>query len=216
MSHSDADPTAADLLGAPEIPKQGRDRLVAVAIELFYRHGFNATGLDRVIAEAGVSKTTFYKHFTSKTELMVAAVEWRDKYERRAWDRAVKMIAGECPRGQLRAYFQVLDRWFNEPDFHGCIFLNTAAEFPNPNDPVHKAAAAHKLAFRAHVRELALQAGAMDPDPFADAYVTMFEGTLIVRQTYGRNDAAKQVMPMIDTLIRQYMPDAEAAPAANG
>lgn len=205
MSESESRPTAADLFGAPEIPKQGRGRLVATAIELFYRHGFNAIGIDHVIAEAGVSKTTFYKHFDSKTDLMVAAVQWRDTYEQKAWQRAVKLLAGDDPRGQLTAYFEVMDRWFNEPDFHGCLFINAAAEFPNPNDPVHKAAAAHKHANHREIRELAARAGATEPDAFAQIYMTLFEGTLVMRQTYGRDDAARAALPAVSQLIEKYM-----------
>ena len=80
--------SAAELFGVFEIPDRGRGRLVATAVELFYRHGFNAVGLDRVIEEAGVTKTTFYKHFQGKSDLMVAAVEMRDAWELGAWRRA--------------------------------------------------------------------------------------------------------------------------------
>ena len=120
--------------------------------------------------------------------------------------RAVKLLAGEEPRAQLRGYFEVADRWFNAPDFGGCLFINAAAEFPNPHDPVHQAAAAHKQAHHAAVRKLAAAAGADDPDTFADAYVTLFEGTLVMRQTYGRNDAAKSALPVVDLLIDQHLP----------
>src|SRR4051812_18809248 len=68
---------ASELLGAPDPPRTGRERLVAAAVELFYRHGFGAVGVDRVIEAAGVTKTTFYKHFEGKDDLMVAAVERR-------------------------------------------------------------------------------------------------------------------------------------------
>src|SRR5437016_3477716 len=80
-------------------PRTGRDRLVAAAVELFYRNGFGAVGVDRVIAAAGVTKTTFYKHFDSKDELMVAAVQRRDEWESQAWDRAVRKLAGDDPAG---------------------------------------------------------------------------------------------------------------------
>lgn len=206
MVTSQKAPTAADLLGAPEIPKRGRDRLVAIAIELFYRHGFNAIGIENVIDEAGVSKTTFYKHFNSKSDLMVAAVQWRDRYEQRAWQRAVKILAGDDPRCQLRAFFEVLDRWFNEPDFHGCLFINAAAEFPNANDPVHRAAAAHKRAHWNDTVELAKRAGADEPETFANVYMTLFEGALVMRQTHGRDDAARMALPMVDLLIEKHMP----------
>ncbi len=107
---------------------------------------------DQVIATAGVTKTTFYKHFESKDELMVAAVQRRDEWESQAWDRAVRKLAGDDPARQLLAMLDVMDLWFNDPDFHGCMFVNAAAEFPNPHDPVHQAAAANKRRTRDQLR----------------------------------------------------------------
>src|SRR5690242_11013680 len=132
--------SVTEILGLPDPPRTGRQRLVASAIELFYRHGFGAIGIDRVIAAAGVTKTTFYNHFDSKDDLMVAAVQRRDEWESQAWHRAVQKLAGgDDPRKQLLAMLDVMDLWFNDPDFRGCMFLNTAIEFPNPHDPVHQA-----------------------------------------------------------------------------
>src|SRR6185369_10474877 len=89
--------TVIEIFGLPEAPKTGRERLVATAVELFYRHGFNAVGIDQVIAKAGVTKTTFYKHFEGKDDLMVAAVQRRDEWESQAWGNAVRKIAGDDP-----------------------------------------------------------------------------------------------------------------------
>jgi AcrR family transcriptional regulator len=203
MPESQASKTAAELLGVFEIPARGRGRLVATAVELFYRHGFNAAGIDRVIEEAGVTKTTFYKHYASKTDLMVAAVELRDAWEIGAWQDAARKLAGDDPRAQLFAMFDV---WFNDADFGGCMFLNVASEFPNPHDPVHRAAAKHKLAHRATVRDLAARAGAADPDAFADLFMIAFEGALVLRQVYGRDDAARCARPLVEKLLGERLP----------
>src|SRR5689334_11668061 len=152
--------SVSELLGLPDPPKTGRERLVAAAVDLFYRNGFGAIGVDRVIAAAGVTKTTFYKHFEGKDDLMLAAVRRRDEWESQAWDRAVRELAGDDPAGRLLAVIDVMDLWFNDPEFHGCMFMNTAAEFPNPHDPVHQAAAAHRQRDRDHRRDLARAAGA--------------------------------------------------------
>ena len=93
--------SVTELFGLPEAPKNGRERLLTVAIDLFYRRGFNAVGIDQVIAAAGVTKTTFYKHFESKDDLMVSAVKLRDTWETAAWGRAVHQLAGDDPRKQL-------------------------------------------------------------------------------------------------------------------
>jgi AcrR family transcriptional regulator len=190
-----------EIFGAPPPATTGRERLVAAAVGLFYEYGFHEIGLDRILAEAGVTKTTFYKHFDSKDDLMVAAVEMRDAWETQAWLRAVEERAGDDPRAQLLAFFDVMDTWFNHADFLGCIFINTAAEFPNPANPVHRAAAEHKRKNRDYFRDLAKRAGAADPEAFADHYTALMEGTLVLRQVHGRNDAARTVRPAVEALL---------------
>jgi AcrR family transcriptional regulator len=200
--------SVTELFGLPDAPKTGRERLVAAAVELFYRHGFGAVGIDRVIGTAGVTKTTFYKHFEGKDDLMVAAVQRRDEWESQAWNRAVRKLAGDDPAGQLLAMLDVMDLWFNDPDFHGCMFLNTAIEFPNTHDPVHQAAAAYKQRARDHRRDLAQAAGAdaLAAETFADCFTALIEGAFILRQTQGRNDAARVVRPAAEQLIAAYLP----------
>jgi AcrR family transcriptional regulator len=204
--------SASELLGMPDPPKTGRERLVATAVDLFYRNGFGAVGIDQVIAMAGVTKTTFYKHSESKDDLMVAAVQRRDEWESAAWMRAVQQIAGDNPIRQFRAMLEVMDMWFNEPEFRGCMFLNTAIEFPNPHDPVHQAAAAQKHRARNHRRDLALAAGAdaMGAETFADCFTALLEGALILRQTHGRNDAARAIRPAVEQLIAAYLPNGKS------
>ena len=111
----------------------------------------------------------------------------------------------------MLATFDVMDEWFNAPDFKGCIFMNTAAEFPNPHDPVHQAAAAYKRKCRDAWRDMAKAAGAIDAETFADLYATMIEGTLVMRQVHGRNDAARVSQKLAEQLIVQFMPESKTA-----
>lgn len=198
--------TAVELLGVPPTPKKARDRLIETSIDLFYTHGFNAVGLDQILGVVGVTKTTFYKYFESKDELMVQAVRYRDELEMAALRRSTREAAGEDPRARLLALFDVLDLWFNKDDFRGCIFINTAAEFPNPHDPVHQAAAAHKKRCRDLWRDDAKAAGATDPEAFADLYTILVEGTLILRQIHGRNDAAAIAKRAAHRLVDDHIP----------
>lgn len=197
--------TVAELLGAPDEPRNARDRILQTAIDLFYRNGFHAVGLDRILAEVGVTKTTFYNHFESKDALVVEAIRMRDSWERGAWSGAVRKLAGDDPRAQLLAMFDVLDVWFRDPEFIGCMFINAAAEFPNPHDPAHLAAAEHKVAARDEVRDMAKAAGAADPETFADVYTTIFEGTLVLRQVHLRDDAAAVARPVIERLLDEHI-----------
>jgi hypothetical protein len=88
------------------------------------------------------------------------------------------------------------------------MFMNTAAEFPNPYDPVHQAAAAHRQRDRDHRRDLARAAGADSgaAETFADCYTALLEGAFVMRQTHGRNDAARVVRPAVEQLIATYLP----------
>lgn len=196
-----------EILRLPGVPEQGAGRLVAIALDLFYRHGINAVGLDWILAEAGVSKTTFYKHFKSRDELVLKALEARDEWEMGAWLEAVRYLSGDAPKKQLLGLIDVLDILFNDPTFRGCQFISAAAEFPNPDDAVHRAAAAHKRANRDWVRDLAMAGGITDADGFADSYTILFEGALVLRQVHGRNDAARAIRPLIEQLIETHLPD---------
>ncbi|MFT3683589.1 MAG: TetR/AcrR family transcriptional regulator [Phycisphaerales bacterium] len=176
-----------ELFGRPPAPSTGRERLIAATIELVYRQGFGAIGIDQVIDAAGVTKTTFYKHFESRDELLVATVQRQDEWESQAWANAVRQIAGDDPAAQLLAMLDVMDLWFNDPDFHGCVFMNAAAEFPNQNDPIHRAASAYKRRGRDRMRDLAVAAGATREaaETFADCYAALIEGAFVLRQTQG-------------------------------
>lgn len=206
MVYSSKHKPVTELFGLPEPPKTGRARLIHAAIELFYAHGFQAVGVDQITAAAGVTKTTFYKHFESKDDLVVEAIGQRDQWEMQAWSTAVKKLAGDDPKLQLLAFFDVLDVWFNSPDFRGCQFINAAAEFPNPHDPVHSVAAQHKRKNRDFFRDLAASAGAADPESFADRYTALVEGTLVLRQVHGRDDAAKVIQPAVEALLKNELP----------
>jgi AcrR family transcriptional regulator len=206
-----ANTTAAELFGVPAPPpRNARDKLVRKAIDLFYTRGFNAIGIDRIISEVGVTKTTFYKHFESKDDLMIAALRQRDEWETLAWTRAIERLGGDDPRAELLAFFDVLDVWFNDPSFGGCIFINAAAEFPDPADPIHKVAAEHKRKAWEQYRDLATRAGASEPGTFADQFTMLFEGTLIMRHVHGRNDAARLARDAARRLVDEFMPQGVA------
>ena len=205
--------TVQQLFGLPDAPKTGPERILAAAIELYYQHGFGAVGIDQVIAAAGVTKTTFYKHFDGRDDLMLAAVKRRDEWESKAWARAVREVAGDEPVRQFLGMLDVMDAWFNAPDFHGCMFLNAATEFPNPHDPVHQAAAAHRRRSRDQWRDLARLAGAAPTaaESFADCYAALIEGALVLRQMHGRNDAARAIRPAVEQILKAFLPCAAVA-----
>lgn len=181
-----------------------RDRLIQTAMDLFYHRGFHAVGLDCILGAVGVTKTTFYNHFESKDDLILEVISRRDDWELETWSRAVEARAGDCPRSQLLAMFDVLDEWFNDPEFQGCIFINAAAEFPSPNDPAHQAAARHKHRVLRRVRDRAEAAGLIDASQFADRYVMILEGAIVVRQVTHDDAAARTARGLVEMLIAEH------------
>jgi AcrR family transcriptional regulator len=109
-----------------------RQRLLRTASELFYAEGIRAVGVDRVIEVAGVTRATFYRHFPSKDDLVVAYL--------RAVHDAARAVAGDRPGEQrLRRVVGAMTELVCAPGFRGCSFINAAAEFADPQSPVHRA-----------------------------------------------------------------------------
>jgi AcrR family transcriptional regulator len=172
------------------MPGRARERLLDTAEELFYRDGFHSVGLDRILGEVGVTKTTFYNHFRSKQELILEVLEARDQWWRKIFARRLRERAGDDPATQLRAIFDVLDEFIDAEEFNGCIFVNVAVEFPRVHAPAHRAAAEHKELMGALLRDLALRARARDPVALAEELAVLMEGAYVTRQVTGNRQAA--------------------------
>ncbi len=164
------------MLRTPAIRGTGRDRLLDAALRLFYAHGPRAVGVDNIIAESGVSKATFYHHFPSKEDLVLAYLNRVDE----SWLgdlRAAARAAGTAPRDQLLGMFDALTAACRREDFHGCGFINAAAE-SDAGSPVHLRAVEHKRVVRAWVSDLARRAGAPQPDLLARQLTLLLDGGL--------------------------------------
>ncbi len=194
------------------MPASRRDHLVDTAAELFARHGFHATGINRVLKESGVAKMTLYKHFRSKDELILAALRRRDERFRNWFVRTVEEL-GRTPRERLLALFDALEEWLARPDFAGCTFINASAEFGAPDDPIHAAAAEHKRLVLGYIRGLARAAGASDAEGLARQLMLLTEGAIVIAQVSGSGQgsgelgAAAEARRAAEVLIDQALDD---------
>lgn len=170
----------------------GRERFVQIAAELFLTNGFGPVGLDQIIDAAGVTKTTFYKHFESKDDLILAVIEAKHIEEMQSMAEYLRLDA-TTSREQILAFFDAIDLWLADNDFRGCIFLNAATEFPHESDPIHKAAIGHGEAVVALMRQKAIECGAdkSDAQQFAMDMYVLITGAIMTRRTAGQRDAAK-------------------------
>ena len=177
------------------------EHLVETALDLFSRNGFHATGIDRLLAEAGVAKMTLYKHFRSKDALILEALKRRDDRVRRWLPDSVAKRA-RAPRKRLLAVFDVLDDWFHEPDFRGCLFVHAAAEYGDAEAPAHRAARENKGWLLGYLTELADEAGANDPPGLAYALFLLAEGAVSAAHVMGRTRAAKDARKVAKSLLK--------------
>jgi AcrR family transcriptional regulator len=154
-----------------------RDELVRQALEVFYREGFRATGMDLLAAETGISKTTMFKHFRSKEELILAVLRLRDQDYRNWLFR--RMAQAGPPRAQLLAMFDALAELFAEPEYRSCMFIKAASEYPDADHPIHAQASEHRRLLFLQLQEIAAAAGAEDPAALARALLLLKAGAVV-------------------------------------
>jgi len=153
------DKRAHELFSREPEPTTTRDKILFKAIDLFYTHGIHAVGLDQIIRDVGVTRTTFYNHFESKDDLAAECVARKHAWEFEILTRQVQERADYDPKAMLLGMFDLLDEMFMHPDYIGCIYLNACAEFPAENDPVHIAGAQHYKDTGWSIRQMATGRG---------------------------------------------------------
>ena len=150
-------------------------RILDTATSLFYGVGIHAVGIDRIIAEARVAKATFYNHFPSKDELVRAYIEGQDRLGR----AAIAQLPKRSPRQMVLAIFDGIGQAALLQGYRGCPFINAAAEYPDPTNPVRQAIDEHRRWFRELLRELVAAHGHPDPARTADILVALWDGLLV-------------------------------------
>jgi AcrR family transcriptional regulator len=181
-----------------------REQIVNAALRLFYQRGFNATGVDAVIAEARVSKKTLYNHFRTKDELILATLRKRDELFRNNLMRETERKAS-TPIARLSALFDTIGDWFREKSFSGCMFINAAAEFSDHDNPSHQLAAQHKKLVCDYIEGIAEEAGAADPKALAYELNLLIEGAIVYAHVMGDKDAARRAKEMAQVHISRQL-----------
>ncbi|MDK1491571.1 TetR/AcrR family transcriptional regulator [Sinorhizobium sp. 7-81] len=151
-----------------------RRRLLDTATRLFYEGAIHAVGIDRIIAETGVAKATFYKHFPSKDELVVAYIEEQDRLGR----AATAALPKQPPREMIAAIMGRISEAVVAGGWRGCPFLNAAAEYPDPTSPVRHAVNARRSWYHDSLRDLLAADGDPVPSVTASLLVAVSDGLL--------------------------------------
>jgi len=183
-----------------------RQRLIDSARQRFYRDGFRNTGLDAILADVGISKAAFYKHFASKDDLMIGVLEHVDEMLRHSFGHMVRDRGGPSPAAQLRALLDVVHETMMQPDFHGCIFVAAAMEFPLPHDPAHQVALRHKRAIEDFVEELAERAQVAQPQAMAQEMCMLLEGAYVTRSVTGDATTTAIARRIAEQIFQRHLP----------
>ncbi|MHA3701092.1 TetR/AcrR family transcriptional regulator [Jatrophihabitans sp. YIM 134969] len=174
MTQTDTAPAA----GPPKGAAATRERILAAASELFYADGLHAVSADRIIEKAGITKVTFYRHFRTKDELLVAYLERRAAFEREAVTGGRAATAGD-PVSVFDALAAGIGEMSCQPGFRGCPFINAAAEYSDPDHPVREVVDRHRRWFLAELADMLRDVGVDDVDSAAVEAMLLRDGAMV-------------------------------------
>jgi AcrR family transcriptional regulator len=176
-------------------------RILETACTLFYQHGVRAVGVDLVVEKAGVAKTSLYRHFRTKDDLIAAFLQREDEDFWGTWDR----VAGQHldqPSAELDAHLGWIGERVGRPNYRGCPQINVAAEFPEVDHPARQVAAAHKRQMRQRLKGIAARLGVARPDELAGQLSVLINGAFVSSQIFEPGEATPLLRRAAQALIQ--------------
>src|SRR5258708_28228670 len=180
-----------------------RERILAAARDLFYRHGIHAVGVDAIAEAAATNKMTLYRHFASKDLLIAECLRRLAAEFDAAWDANANSHAGD-PRAQLLAWLRHLAEFKLDLAERGCAFNNATAELPEKDHPARRVIEEHKGRHRERIIALCGELGLSDPQLLADELFLLCEGARVSVQSVGREGPAKRLVDMLQGLVASH------------
>lgn len=189
---------AAATVGSSDV----REKILETASALFYQDGIRAVGVDLVVEKAGVAKTSLYRYFATKDDLIKAFLERQDLDFWNTWDRVTEQHADD-PRGELDAQMRWIGERANQPGYRGCPQLNVAAEFSEASHPARKVARTHKRELRRRLRTIAERLKVPAPDELAGQLAVLINGAFVSTPLFESGEAAPLLLKATAALLRQ-------------
>jgi AcrR family transcriptional regulator len=182
-----------------------RERILAVAGELFYRHGIRAVGVEAIAEAAGTNKMTLYRHFDSKDELVAEYLRKMAMRANECWDRFMQSHSRDA-LAQLRTWLVEMAGRVADPAERGCALTNAAVELPEKDHPGRRVIEEFKKGYRARLAGLARAAGLDDPEMLADELGLMVEGARVESQNVASDVLGDRVVRIGEALIAAHTP----------
>ena len=164
---------------------------------MFYRRSVRAVGVDLIAEEAQVAKTSLYRYFPTKDDLVAAFLDLEDKDFWLCWDRVAQQHAHQ-PQAELDAHLACIGKRVTRTNYRGCPQINVAAEFPEPDHPARKVATAHKLELRQRLRGIAGRLKVKRPDELAGQLSLLVNGAFVSSQALAEGEA----VPLLQATAR--------------
>lgn len=180
-----------------------RERILAVAAELFYRHGIRAVGVDAIAEAAGSNKMTLYRHFASKDELVAECLREFAREGAQRWQR-YEDAHPDDPRAQIRAWLADVAAILADKNHRGCALANAAIELPDKAHPARRVVEEFKLGQRKHLAQLCRRAGLQDPEMLADELYLLLEGARVTAQSIGADGLDARLRRMGEAMIAAH------------
>lgn len=177
-----------------------RERILNTACTLFYESGVRAVGVDLVVEKAGVAKTSLYRHFSTKDDLIAAFLEREDADFWRTWEGVSTEHAGDAA-AELDAHLEWIGKRVERSNYRGCPQINVAAEFPNIDHPARKVAIAHKRQMRDRLKVIAERLGVAHPDELAGQLSLLINGAFVSSQIFEPGEASPLLRRAAHALI---------------
>ena len=177
------------------------ERLIKAGLDLFHRHGIHPVGLDRILHQAGVTKTTFYNYFESKEDFACAVIDRFGEEVHAKIQFRVDGAHGNDVKQHLLAIFDAWDELFDHESFRGCMLVGAGVASGDIHDPARQAAIKNKQALLHTYEELAIHAGISIPRQFATRFGLLVDGVLIARHLYGDRNEVEEARKMAEQLI---------------
>jgi AcrR family transcriptional regulator len=180
-----------------------RERILAVAADLFYRHGIRAVGVESIAEGAGTNKMTLYRHFASKDELVAEYLRRLADKASSLWDRLAAEHPGN-PRAQLRGWLQSQAAHVASGKERGCALANAAVELPEKKHPARRVIEAFKTAQRQRIIDLCTAAELAQSEMLADELFLLLEGARVTAQSIGRDGLGDRLIKMGEAMIAAH------------
>jgi AcrR family transcriptional regulator len=177
-----------------------RERLLETASALFYQEGVRAVGVDLVVEKAGVAKTSLYRHFGTKDDLVAAFLEREDQDFWGAWDRVAELHKDD-PKAELDAHLAWIAERVARPNYRGCPQINVAAEFPEADHPARKVAEAHKREMRRRLTAIVRRLAVPNSDECGGQLALLINGAFVSAQILEPGEAQSLLRHAADALI---------------